>query len=238
MLGFVLLGVGSGSNGLTDAFQGAFNFGSGGRPSIGKLEGRVGKNPKDAQAWRDLATAYETKQRPQDAVRALERYTALRPKDDSGFSELAAQYGILAQQYGTDYQEAQAEAATASPYAAFAPAATTVFGKIYADPKGLQDPIGAVVQQRAGARQQQAYSNYQSAQSNAERAYRRLARLTPADVSVQYQLGQAAQAAGDFKTAARAYGRFLKLSPDDVDAPTVRQLLAQVKAQAGASASR
>jgi tetratricopeptide (TPR) repeat protein len=235
MLTFVLLGVGSGSNGLSDAFSGMFNFGSSGQPSVGKLEKKVDEHPQDAQAWRDLATAYETKHRPEDAVKALERYTALRPKDDTAYSELAAQYGLLADRYATDYQNAQQEAATASPYAAFAPASTTVFGKIFADPKGLHDPIGAVISQQAGTRQQAAFTSYQGAQKNAQSAYQKLAKLTPNDVGVQYQLGRAAQAAGDYKAAEAAYKRFLKLSPNDVDAPTVRQLLLQVKAQAGSA---
>jgi tetratricopeptide (TPR) repeat protein len=237
VLGFVLLGVGSGSNGLSDIFQSAFGGSSGGGASISSLEKKVDKQPQNAAAWRDLATAYEQKQRTQDAVNALQRYTALKPKDESGFSELAAQYGILSRNYATDYQNAQLEAATASPYAAFAPPSTTVLGKIFSDPKGLQDPIAAVIQQEASTKQQTAFTNYQSAQKNAEDAYKKLAALTPDDVSVQYQLGQSAQAAGDYKTAVVAYQRFLKLSPSDVDAPRVKQLLAQAKAQAGLGAS-
>ncbi len=236
MLGFVLLGVGSGSNGLSDIFQSAFGGSSGGA-SISSLQKKVDKQPQNATAWRDLATAYEQKQRTQDAVNALERYTALKPKDDTGFSELAAQYGILSRTYATDYQNAQLEGATASPYAAFAPPATTILGKVYADPNGLQDPIAAVIQQEASTKQQTAYSNYQSAQKNAENAYKKLAGLTPDDVSVQYQLGQSAQAAGDYKTAVAAYERFLKLSPSDVDAPRVKQLLAQARSQAALGAS-
>ena len=238
MLGFVLLGVGSGSNGLSDIFQSAFGSGSNGSSaSIGSLQKKVGKEPQNATAWRDLATAYEQKQRTQEAVSALERYTALKPKDESGFSELAAQYGILSRTYATDYQNAQLEGATASPYAAFAPPATTALGKVFADPKGLQDPIAAVIQQEASTKQQTAYSQYQSAQKSAEGAYKKLATLTPDDVSVQYQLGQSAQAAGDYKTAVAAYEQFLKLSPTDVDAPRVKQLLAQAKSQAGLGAS-
>ncbi len=238
MLGFVLLGVGSGSNGLSDIFQSAFGSGSSsGGASIGSLEKKVDKQPQNAAAWRDLATAYEQKQRPQDAVSALERYTALRPKDETGYSELATQYAILSRTYATDYQNAQIEGATASPYAAFAPPATTILGKVFGDPNGLQDPIAAVIQQEASTKQQTAFTNYQSAQKNAEAAYKKLAVLSPDDVSVQYQLGQSAQAAGDYKTAVAAYQRFLKLSPSDVDAPRVKQLLAQAQAQAGLGAS-
>ena len=210
-------------------FQNAFNFGSGGGTSISNLQDKVAKHPADASAWRDLATAYETKQRTKDAVGALEQYTALRPKDTNALSELASQYGTLAQSYATDYQNAQANITAASPSAALAPSANTVFGKIFNDPKGLQDPIGSV----AAAQAQTAFSNYQGAQRSAETTLQKLAKLTPKDVTVQYQLGQAAQAAGDYKGAVKAYKAFLKLSPNDVEAPQVKQLLKQAQARAG-----
>ena len=82
-----------------------------------------------------------------------------------------------------------------------------------------------------------ALTNYQSASKQAEETFKRLATLTPTDVTVQYQLGQAAQAASDFPAAIAAYKRFLVLAPNDVDAPSVRQLLKQVRAQAGITAT-
>ncbi len=225
---FVLLGVGSGSTGLGDALQNAFNFGSSGT-SVGKLEKKVQKHPRDANAWHDLATAYEQKQRTQDAVTALERYTALRPKDASGLDELASQYSTLAQTFATDYQTAQADAQAASPSAAFGPSPTSPFGKIFNDPNGLQDPIGSVIASQAQQRAQTAYSNYQGAQKNAESTFQKLAKLTPDDVTVQYQLGLAATQAGDYKVAVAAYTKFLKLSPNDVEAPRVKQLLKEAR---------
>jgi tetratricopeptide (TPR) repeat protein len=233
VLGFVLLGVGSGSTGISGMFQNAFNFGSGGGTSISNLQDKVAKHPGDASAWRDLATAYETRQRTKDAVGALAQYTALRPKDTNALSELASQYGTLAQSYATDYQNAQANITAASPSAALAPAASTVFGKIFNDPKGLQDPIGSVAAAQAQTQAQTAFSNYQGAQQSAETTLQKLAKLTPKDVTVQYQLGQAAQAAGDYKGAVKAYKAFLRLSPNDVDAPQVKQLLKQAQARAG-----
>jgi cytochrome c-type biogenesis protein CcmH/NrfG len=229
VLTFVLLGVGSGSTGIGDALQSAFNFGSGGT-SISSLQGKTRKHPQDANAWHDLATAYEQKQRTQDAIDALQRYTALKPKDASALGELASQYTTLAQNAAADYQAAQSDATAASPASAFAPAATTPFGKIFNDPQGLQDPIGAVIAQQAQQRSQTAFSNYQTAQKNAEATFKKIAKLTPTDVTVQYQLGQAATAAGDYKTAVAAYQRFLKLSPNDVSAPQVKQLLKQARA--------
>jgi tetratricopeptide (TPR) repeat protein len=232
VLGFVLLGVGSGSTGISDMFQNAFNFGSSGGTSISSLQAKVAKHPNDASGWRDLATAYETKQRTQDAVGALEQYTALRPKDTSALSELASEDTTLAQSYATAYQNAQANASAADPSASLAPAANTPFGKIFSDPNGLKDPIGSVASSQAQSAAQTAYSNYQSTMQNAEKSLKKLAKLTPSDVTVQYQLGQAAQAAGDSKTAVAAYKKFLKMSPNDVDAPQVKQLLKQAQAQA------
>jgi len=230
--GFVLLGVGSGSTGVSDALQNLFNgSGSTGGSSISKLQKKVDQHPQDPTAWRNLATALEQKQRTQDAINALERYTALRPKDQTALAELASQYGSLAQTYATDYQAAQQEAAqTASPGSAFAPASTTPLGKAFNDPAALQDPIAAAVQQLTSTKQSTAYSNYQGAQSKAVGVYKRIVKLNPTDATTQIQLGQAAQAAGDTKTAIAAFKTFLKLAPNDPLAPQVKQALKSLQA--------
>lgn len=232
VLGFVLLGVGSGATGVSDALQNLFNgSGSGGGTSISKLQKKVDQHPTDATAWRNLATALEQKQRTQDAINALERYTALRPKDQTALAELASEYGSLAQTYATDYQSAQAQAAqTASPSGVFAPTSTTQLGKAFNDPTALQDPIAAAVQKLSSSKQSTAYSNYQSAQSNAVNVYKRLVALNPSDATTQIQLGQAAQAAGDSKTAIAAFQKFLKLAPNDPLAPQVKQALKSLQA--------
>ena len=239
VLGFVLLGVGSGSTGAADVLGNMFNFGSsGGGTSITKLQKKVDASPKDAKAWRDLATALEQKQRTQDAVNALERYTALRPKDQNALAELASQYGTLATNYATDYSNAQAEGQQfSSPGAVFAPASTTPFGKAFADPTALQDPISSAVQALASNKQSTAYTNYQTAQKNAEGVYVKLSKLNPNDATTQIQLGQAAQSAGDTAVAIAAYEDFLKLAPTDPLAPQVKQALKQLQASAATSTS-
>jgi cytochrome c-type biogenesis protein CcmH/NrfG len=237
-LGFVFFGVGSGSTGISDILQNALNFGSSGGTSISKLQAKVAKNPKDATSWRNLATAYEQKQRTQDAVQALERYSALKPKDDGALAELASEYGTLAQTDATDYTNAQQEAASqAPPGAAFAPGPTTPFGKAFNDPGALKDPIAAAVQTLSSTKQQTAYTSYQSAQQNAESAYRRLVALQPNDATTQVQLGQAAQAANDTKTAIAAYVAFLKLAPTDPLAPQVRKVLKTLRKSAATTTS-
>ena len=218
-LGFVFLGIGSGSNGITDALQNAFNFGkTSGGASISSLEKKTQKNPLDAKAWRDLATAYETKQRTNDAIVALSQYTSLRPKDGDALAELASQYGRQANQYATDYQNSlQAAAVLTPPFAAFPPASTSPLGKALNDPKALQDPISATLQEQAQATQQTAISNYQTSVKNAEDAYQKLAKLTPKDPTAQFQLAQAAESAGDTKVALAAYKRVVELVPLKTD---------------------
>ena len=158
------------------------------------------------------------------------QYAALKPKDESGLAELAAQYGELAQTYATDYQAAQAASSAVSlPAAAFAPASTTPFGRALTDPKVLQDPLSAAVQSTSQGTLQTTLSSYQDAQQKAEAAYKKIVALNPKDATSQVQLGQAAQAAGDTKTAIKSFEAFLKLAPSDPLAPQVKQALKSLK---------
>jgi cytochrome c-type biogenesis protein CcmH/NrfG len=228
-LGFVFLGIGSGSNGITDALQNAFNFGkNGGGTSISSLEHKTQKHPQDAQAWRDLATAYETKQRTDDAIRALSQYVSLKPKDSAAYAELANEYTTQAQTFATQYQSSQQSSSAVSlPGAVFGPTPTSALGKAYG--ATLKDPIAAAVQTKTSTEQSTAYTNYQTAQKNAEQAYQKLVKLTPNDANAQLQLGQAAQSAADTKIAIAAYKAFLKLSPHDTYAPQVKAALKQLE---------
>ena len=237
MLGFVLLGVGSGSTGIGDALQNAFNFGGSGGTSISSLQSKVAKNPNSAADWRALATAYEQKQRTSDAVTALEHLTALHPKDTNALAELASQYSALTTIYSNDYTAAQTAAQTAVPGAAFLPSSKTPLGRAFQDPTALGDPLAAAVSAGAQARVSAAYNNLQTTATKAETAYQKLAALSPDDATLQIQLGQAAQNAGDSATALIAYRRFLKLAPNDPLAPQVRRVITALKAAAASQAS-
>jgi tetratricopeptide (TPR) repeat protein len=235
VLGFVLLGVGSGSTGIGDALQNAFNFGSNGGSSISSLQHKVAKSPNDAKAWRDLATAYEQKQRTADAVTALERLTQLHPKDTGTLAELASEYQSLSTTYGNEYSAAQTAAQAAAPSTAFAPPASSPFGKLDNDPNGLKDPISSAVSSVASAKASAAYTKLQTTATKAEDAYKKLAGLSPSDATLQIQLGQAAQTAGDERTALGAYKKFLKLAPNDPLAPQVKRVITALKQSAAAS---
>jgi cytochrome c-type biogenesis protein CcmH/NrfG len=233
-LGFVFLGIGSGSNGITDALQNAFNFGSSSSgASVSSLEKKTQKHPFDAKAWRDLATAYETKQNTDGAIRALAQYVSLRPKDASALAELGSEYSTRADAAAREAQAAQQDASSATPPAAiFAPPATTPLGRAFNDTGALKDPIATAVQTLANDRATTATAKYQSAIKSAEGTYQQLAKLTPNDANAQLQLGQVAASAQDANVAIAAYQRFLKLAPSDPLAPQVRSALKTLKAQA------
>jgi cytochrome c-type biogenesis protein CcmH/NrfG len=234
-LSFVVFGVGSGSTGISSALQNAFNFGSSGGTSISSLEKKVEKNSQNKDAWRALATAYETKHDTALAIAALIAYTKLAPKDQDALLDLAGQYQQLAQQYSTDYQSAQQEAVSGQlPSSVFAPASNTALGRAFADPGALKDPIGSAVQTQATEKENTALQNYQSATTNALGAYKKIAALNPNDPSTQILLAQSAQTANDLPTAIAAYKRFLKLAPND---PSTSQVKAQLKSLEASQAS-
>ncbi len=233
--GFVLFGVGSGSNGIGNVFQDLLNIGQGsGGPSISKLEQQTAKEPRNAKAWRELATAYETDQRTDDAVRALERLTALRPKDTVALQELAGQYQRQLQNLSTEASSIQA-ATPAVDGSGFRPPPTTPFGKLYTDPGGLQDPLASALSAQSSAAIGELQVRASSIQANLLATDKRVVALDPTDPTTQFQLAQVAEGTGDRKTAVAAYERFLKLSPDDPLAAQVKQRLKQLTPPASAA---
>jgi hypothetical protein len=231
-LGFVLFGVGSSNlGGLSDIFNGI--SGGGGSPSIDKPLKRTQQNPKDAVAWKDLATAYDAKQDYQSAIPAWEQYTTLRPKDDAGLQALA---GDLQQQFDAQTNDAALAQSQAQNGQAtnFGPPSDSPLGRALGS---TPDPIGSAVSEAANAQFQNALSARQTTATQLVGAYQKLAKLDPAEPSIQLQLGQQAQAAGDTATAIAAYQTYLKLAPDEPSAPQVKAQLKQLKAQSTASTS-
>ena len=60
-------------------------------------------------------------------------------------------------------------------------------------------------------------------------AYRRITVVLPNDPTVQLELAQAAQGAGDTATTIAAYEAFLKIAPEDPTAVEVRRILKQLR---------
>jgi regulator of sirC expression with transglutaminase-like and TPR domain len=232
-LGFVLFGVGSsvGGSGLSDIFNGI--RGAGGNPSIDKPLKRTETNPKDAQAWKDLATAYDVRQEWSSAIPAWQTYVGLRPKDPAGLQSLA---GDLQQQFseqGTRAAVLQQSAQSAQP-STFGPPSSSPLGRAYAS---QSDPIATAIGSTAQTAYQTAYSEYQATAVQLVDVYKKLVKLTPDETGLLLQLAQVAQYAGDVTTEVDAYTKFLKLAPDDPSAPQVRATLKALKTQQQATAS-
>lgn len=221
-LGFVGFGVGAGGVGFGDILRGT-GAGSG-VPSISDAEERLLENPKDAQAFRDLATAHQAAGNTDKAIGALESFVALRPRNTDVLRELAGLYLTKATDAQQRAQISDYRAAYLAPGAAIA--GTIQLGGRPLDP----DPISSAVSSQVSGSSSLAYADAQEASGRAVDTYRRIAAVLPKDPSVQLELAQAAQGAGDVATAVTAYEAFLKLAPDDPTAVEVRRLLKQLRA--------
>lgn len=230
--GFVFFGVGSGSSGISDLLNSWLNIGKASSgPSISSLQAKTRAHPNDPQAFRNLAIAAEGKSKNDIAVQALERYTALRPKDTNALQELAGLYQKQVQDVSAEFV-ALPIARVAQTFASssfYAPPSTSKLGQVYSDPTALGDPINQAISSLASQKQ----SEYQLRLTNLEAkelaAYQNLTKADPADPTLQVQLAQAAQTLGDTKTAVAAYKRFLKLAPTDPLAAAVKQQLKQLQ---------
>jgi regulator of sirC expression with transglutaminase-like and TPR domain len=224
-LSFVFLGVGSGSSGIGDLLRGDFHLFGGGSSSgtsVGKAQERIKKNPRDATAYRDLATAYQQKGDTAKAIDALNSYLRLRPKDTSALTELAASYlsqADAARNRAIAAQSALANASLFTPYPTGGKLGTSLG----------QNPITEASTSSAQKAFTTSYGQMQSAYTAAVDAYKRVAKRTPKDPTVQLQLASTAEAASDTKTAIAAYQRFLRLAPDDPSAPSVKQRIKLLK---------
>jgi tetratricopeptide (TPR) repeat protein len=220
-LGFVGFGVGAGGVGFGDILKNA----GGGGPSVSKAQQKVFDNPKDAQAYRDLATAQQADGDTDGAIQSLESYSVLRPKDTDALRELASLYLAKASAAQDREQILQYRAAYLAP----GMIRSTIFGlkgsPLDADP--ITNAVSSDYEQEISA----AASEVQTASSQAVAAYRKITQARPKDPAVQLELAQASQSAGDAATTIAAYKAFLRLAPQDPTAPEVRRLLKQLERQ-------
>jgi len=219
---FAFLGVGSGSSGLDQLFSGLNIFHHSGT-SISSARNAVEKHPTDPQTWRALATAYEAHGDTDLAVGALERYTGLKPKDATVWSELAGLQMTSAQGLVTQYQDAYAAEQVATPSAPLLPKSTSPFGKALGT-----NPIEQAAATDLNGTVNDLATRAQGAFASAVASYKQVAKLQPNNTNAEFQLAQAASTAGDTATEIAAYKAYLKLNPDASTAAQVRQLIKQL----------
>jgi tetratricopeptide (TPR) repeat protein len=223
-LGFVGFGVGAGGVGFGDILKGG---GGSGVPSLSSSQKRIDKNPNDAQAYRDLATAYEAKNDTDGAISALESLTRLKPKNVDALRELAGLYLRKASDAQQRAQDAQLRANYLAPGAA-------VLGSFTLDKKPLTvDPINSAVSSLVSQDVNQALGDEQSAAQNAVGTYKKIAAAASnkgEKAQAELNLAEIAQQIGDTKNAIAAYKAFLRLTPNDPNAPDVKRVLKQLGA--------
>jgi tetratricopeptide (TPR) repeat protein len=214
-LGFVGFGVGAGGIGFGDILRGA---GSGG-PSVSDARKQTEEQPQNAEAWQELSTALQAEGSTQEAVAAQLRVTELRPRDPDALRGLAGLYFSLAGEKQQELQVVQSNAAIGGASQNF-PSGVAANGK-----PTTSNPIGQAVNAQASQQAQALLTQLQTALQGAIDAYKSLAKLESSDPSVQLELAQAAQQAGDTATAIDAYERFIQLAPDDPNVSFVKQQL-------------
>jgi tetratricopeptide (TPR) repeat protein len=217
-IGFVAFGVGTGVGGTSigDILReviGQHNATS----NVDDARKKALANPDDAAAQLAYANALEDHGRLQEAVTALQAYTALKPKDTDTLRQLANLWGSLAAKARQDYDAAQADAQQVSAVGTFAAPSSDFLKQVE------QNTIAQDLAAEADARAGRAQTRAQNAAAQQERVYEQLTLLVPDDPSLFLSLGIAAQQANDATSAIAAYKQFLKLAPNDPSAPQVKQ---------------
>ena len=220
---FVFLGVGTGTNGGLDQLFNNLNIFHHSGTSVSKALKETEKNPKDPKGFRDLATAYESKNDTLSAIGALQEYTALRPKAASEWSELGGLEMTNASALLTEYQNAYTAEQLAAPSQVLAPTSSSPLSKALGT-----NPIEQAASTGINSEVSTVGQSIEEAYSGAVSAYQQAAKLQPTNANAEFQLAQAAQTANDNPVAVAAYKKFLKLNPDSATASQVRQLIKQL----------
>jgi tetratricopeptide (TPR) repeat protein len=227
---FVLFGVGTGFGGLQDIILQERVVGGG--PSEDDARERIEENPRDAQAWRDLATALQNQGDVGESIAPLARYVELRPNDTDAQRELAGLYLQEADRWRQQAQAAQIGLQTDVPGSTFQPPSSSKVGEALSG-----DPIVDALSARHNEALNRAFTRMTEAYNKAVIAYQAVAREQPNDASVQFELAQTAEAAGDIPTAINGYKRFIELAPEDAAAEAVRERIKALQAQAAAGST-
>jgi tetratricopeptide (TPR) repeat protein len=225
-IGFVAFGVGTGVSGtsLGDVLRDLIGQQDAGT-SIDDARQDALAHPKDANAQFAYANALQARGRTQEAITALEAYTALKPKDVDALRQLANLWGSVANKARQEQQLASAQATEASAASSIAVPDSDFLREVE------QNKIAQTLAQQANARANAAAGRAQSAAGSQQVVYEQLTLLIPDDPSIFLSLGIASQEANDAESAIAAYQKFLDLAPNDPSAAQVQQQIDFLKQQ-------
>jgi tetratricopeptide (TPR) repeat protein len=167
-----------------------------------------------------------------ESIQPLERYIDLRPNDVDAQREIAGLYLQEADRWRQQAQAAQIALQTEVPGTTFQPPSSSKVGEALSG-----DPIVDALSARHNEALNRAFTRMTEAYNKAVIAYQAVAREQPNDASVQFELAQTAEAAGDIPTAINGYKRFIELAPEDAAAEAVRERIKALQAQAAAGST-
>ena len=226
-LGFVVLGVGSGSTGLGDILNGQF-FGHGGSGTSSQIKDdqkKIARDPKNIEAYLDLSGLYQQQQQTDNALAVLRRARKVEPKNLDVLNRLAGIYRGKAEQAATNAQNLQLTIQNSQVLPPFVDQSSNIGQAL------SQDPYTQSLQTRLQKAQTSAVNAFRSAETS-YKSVAQAARGTSAEAGAQLQLGSLAASPllADYSTAVAAFKRYLKLAPNGTNAAAVRQALKQLQA--------
>jgi cytochrome c-type biogenesis protein CcmH/NrfG len=225
---FVLLGVGSGSNGISDALQNFFGSNSG--TSIGSQikdkQKAVERHPQDVNLYLDLSGLYQSDNQEAKALATLRKARTVAPKNIDVLTRIASIYGAQAGREGDNYRNILAVYSQNVTTPPGLDTSSQIGQALTSDPysQALQTQLNTAYTKVTGAYEKVAGVYKQAAQD---------AKGTSNEPNALLQWASAAQSANDLGSAITAYQRFLKVAPGNPNAAAVRQTLTQLQASAG-----
>ena len=188
-LGFIFLGIGSGSTGISQIVENFFSGTSSSGSSLSSLQKKTQEHPKDAAAWLAYANKLQQKNQPDNAAQALTTYTQLRPKDTGALLQLAGLYLQRASDWQTLFNASNARTIAIAPTYVLNPPSNSKLAQ------GLQTvatPLSQAVTAETSAIAQNEQSKVATYLTQRVDVYKKLAAINPQDATTQLSLATAA----------------------------------------------
>jgi tetratricopeptide (TPR) repeat protein len=221
-VGFVGFGVGSGGSGLDALWSNNSGGGSSG-PSVGDAKDKI--KDGDLTAYKELAEAYRTEGKQDEAIAAGESYIRAEPTDYAFMRALASDYEGKA---ARDRDEASAiqENLSNTTGTTFAIPQDTLLGRALSTGR-----IDRELTTDANQRLTELYGGIESSYARATTLYQGVAKVEKDDVLLQNLLATSAYQARKNGIAIKAARRVCTLAPGSPDCTQARNLIAQIRAQ-------
>jgi predicted Zn-dependent protease len=222
-VGFVGFGVGSGGSGLDSLWSGLNGSTSSG-PSVDNAKDKIADG--DRAAYKELAEAYRTEGKQEEAIAAGESYVRAKPTDYTFMRTLASDYEGKANRE-RDEATAIQEELTNSTGTTFAVPPDSELGRALG-----MGRIDRELTTDANQRLTELYGSIESSYGRAATLYQRVARVEKDDVLLQMLLGQSAYQARKNGIAINAFQRVCKIAPGSPDCTQAKDAILQLRTQA------